>query len=138
MKYFVILFFVSSIAFAQDKNIAAIRNVLASQQHAWNTGKLEEFMEGYWKSDSLKFIGSRGVNNGWQATLDSYKKGYPTKEAMGELTFTILSIEMLSNSTAFVIGKWHLKRSTDEPQGHFTLLWKKIDGKWVIVMDHSS
>ena len=116
----------------------AIRQVIAAQEAAWNRADLEAFMGGYWHSDSLTFIGSRGVTQGWQATLDSYKKGYPNAEAMGKLTFTILSLEILSPESAYVIGKWHLARTKDELSGHFTLLWKKIEGRWVIVADHSS
>ncbi len=138
MKFIVFtLLLITSHCFAQtDKN--AINSVLAKQQQDWNNGDLEAFMQGYWKSDSLKFISSRGINYGWQATLDGYKKGYPDREAMGQLTFTIISIEKLSDTAAMVIGKWHLKRSKDEPQGHFTLLWKKVEGRWVIVADHTS
>ncbi len=116
----------------------AIRQVMAAQEAAWNRADTEGFMEGYWRSDSLTFIGSRGVTYGWQATLDSYKKGYPDAAAMGKLTFTILRLEVLSPESAYVIGKWSLARKADAPGGHFTLLWKKIGGKWVIVADHTS
>lgn len=138
MKIIILFLFSYSFLVAQDQDINAIRKVLAQQQQDWNSGKLEAFMQGYWKSDSLKFISSRGINYGWQSTLDGYKKGYPTTEAMGKLTFTIISIEKLSDESAIVIGKWHLQRTKDEPQGHFTLLWKKIAGHWVIVADHTS
>lgn len=136
-----ILFFLLSLSFiagAQDTDVLSIRSVMAQQEVAWNKGELEVFMQGYWKSDSLQFISSRGINYGWQATLDGYKKGYPTKEAMGILSFTILSIEKLSPTSAVVIGKWHLKRSNDEPNGHFMLLWKKVNNQWVIIADHTS
>ena len=116
----------------------AIRQVMADQEAAWNRSDLESFMAGYWRSDSLCFIGSRGLTYSWQATLDSYKKGYPDAEAMGKLTFTILRLEVLSPESAYIIGKWQLARAKDEPGGHFTLLWKKINGKWVIVADHTS
>jgi ketosteroid isomerase-like protein len=138
MKIIILFLFSYSFLAAQDQDITNIRKVLTQQQQHWNSGKLEAFMQGYWKSDSLKFISSRGINYGWQATLDGYKKGYPTTEAMGKLTFTIISIEKLSKKSAIVIGKWHLQRTKDEPQGHFTLLWKKIAGQWVIVADHTS
>lgn len=138
MKIAILFLFSYSWLAAQDQDIATIRKVLAQQQQDWNSGNLESFMQGYWKSDSLKFISSRGINYGWQATLDGYKKGYPTIEAMGKLTFTIISIEKLSDESTMVIGKWHLQRTKDEPQGHFTLLWKKIEGRWFIVADHSS
>ena len=120
------------------ENEQVIRRIMAGQEAAWNRADLEGFMEGYWKSDSLRFIGSRGLTYGWRQTLENYKKSYPDAETMGTLKFTILSVEVLSGESAFVIGKWHLKRAKDEPEGHFTLLWKKMDGRWVIVADHSS
>jgi ketosteroid isomerase-like protein len=116
----------------------AIRNVMHDQQEAWNRADIEAFMAGYWKSDSLKFIGRNGITYGWQTTLENYKKNYPTPEAMGKLTFTILALEILSDTAAYLIGRWHLKRTHDEPGGYFTLLWRKINGKWVIVADHTS
>jgi ketosteroid isomerase-like protein len=116
----------------------AIQEVMAKQEAAWNRGDLESFMQGYWRSDSLRFIGSRGLTYGWRETLDNYKKGYPTKDAMGTLTFTLISIDMLSRKSAFMIGKWHLSRKSGDLSGHYTLLWKKIKGHWVIVADHSS
>lgn len=116
----------------------AILTVMHNQQEAWNRADMDTFMKGYWKSDSLTFIGSNGVTRGWQTTLENYKRRYPTADAMGYLTFTILKVEMLSPEAAFVIGKWHLKRLADEPGGYFTLLWRKINGKWVIVVDHTS
>lgn len=128
----------SSMAQRSSKAETAIRKVMAEQEIAWNKGDLEAFMAGYWTSDSLRFIGSRGLTYGWAQTLANYKKGYPDKEAMGKLSFTILSVEQLSKKSAFVVGKWHLQRTKDELGGHYTLLWKKINGKWVIVADHSS
>lgn len=111
---------------------------MQTQEDAWNRGDLEAFMDAYWHSDSLQFIGSRGLTYGWQQTLDNYKKGYPDRDAMGALKFTVLSIQQLSPKSAFVIGKWHLARKAGDLSGHYTLLWKKIKGKWVIVADHSS
>ncbi len=142
-KYSVFGFFILFCAFlpsiqAQNKAEKAILTVMYAQEIAWNKGDLPGFMEGYWHSDSLTFIGSRGLTRGWQTTLDNYKKSYPDVAAMGKLTFTILKVEQLDRKNAFVIGKWHLKRVKDELSGHYTLLWKKVGGKWVIVADHSS
>lgn len=95
-------------------------------------------MEGYWRSDSLTFVSTRGLTRGWQQTLDGYKKGYPNAETMGKLTFTLLRVERLSKRSAYVVGKWHLARSIGDAGGHFLLIWKKMGGKWVIVTDHTS
>lgn len=124
---------------AQSKNDpAVIRKVMDDQAAAWNRGDLEAFMIGYWKSDKLKFVSGDRITYGWQPTLDNYKKTYGSPEKMGKLTFSDLEIEVLSKDAAFVTGSWHLKREKDEPKGKFTLLWRKIGGKWLIVADHSS
>ncbi|ALJ00660.1 L-asparaginase [Rufibacter tibetensis] len=115
-----------------------IEQVMASQSQAWNKGDLEAFMEPYWKSDSLLFLGKSGPTYGWEKTLQNYRKNYPSPEAMGKLTFTLIKTEKLSKDAAFVVGKWHLGRSIGDLEGHFTLLFRKIDSKWKIVADHSS
>jgi hypothetical protein len=115
-----------------------IQHVMDTQQQAWNSGDLEGFMAGYWKSDSLRFIGKRGITFGWQPTLDNYKKGYPDTQAMGRLQFTNLTMEMMGDSSAYVIGKWELFRAADTLNGHYSLLWKNIQGRWLIIADHSS
>ena len=111
---------------------------MKKQETAWNKADIEEFMAYYWKNDSLKFIGSKGITYGWQKTLDNYKKSYPTPDAMGALTFENNTIEQLSPTKIYVIGKWNLKRKDGDVGGHYTLLWKKLNGKWVIVVDHTS
>lgn len=125
--------------FAQpDTDKQAILKVMDDQQNAWNQADIQRFMEGYWKSGDLKFVGKNGISYGWDTTLKNYKKSYPDAKAMGKLTFTILHLEKLSGDEAFMIGKFHLKREKDELNGHFTLLWKKMNGQWLIVVDHTS
>lgn len=116
----------------------AIRTVLAAQQDAWNAGRLEAFMLGYWQSDSLQFIGKSGITYGWQKTLDNYKKSYPDTASMGKLQFTLLKIKVMAGTDAYVIGRWQLQRSKGDLSGYFTLLMRKINGRWFIVADHSS
>ena len=123
---------------AQSKDEKAIVKLLSEQDSAWNRGDLESFMKGYWKSDSLMFIGKSGITYGWQKTLDNYKKGYPDTTAMGKLDFEYIEMKRLSDSYFFVVGKWHLTRTIGNLEGAFTLLLRKINNIWVIVKDHSS
>jgi ketosteroid isomerase-like protein len=104
----------------------------------WNKGDLEDFMKGYWKSDSLLFVGKTAPTKGWQATLNNYKKGYPDKAAMGTLTFDIMKVDLLDATNAFILGGWKLKRDKDTPGGYFTLWFRKINGEWKVVVDHTS
>jgi ketosteroid isomerase-like protein len=136
-KYLLIagLLLSTCLAFAQDRQ--AILKVMADQQAAWNRGDLEDFMQGYWKSDSLLFVGKTAPTKGWQATLNNYKKGYPNKAAVGTLSFNILKVDVLDATNAFVLGGWNVKTDKDAG-GYFTLWFRKINGEWKIVVDHTS
>ncbi len=122
----------------QSKNEKAIRKILDTQTESWNKGDLQNFMIGYWENDSLMFIGKSGITYGYTNTLNNYKKGYPDTTAMGKLAFNIITVKRLSGKYYHVVGKWYLKRSIGDVSGHYTLLFKKINGKWVVIADHSS
>lgn len=129
--------FFSARAYCQS-DAANIRRIMQSSEDAWNHGDINAFMQGYWKSDSVMFIGNAGIVYGWQQTLERYKKAYPTGEAMGMLKFTLLEVKPLSGSYYFVVGKWHLTRKSGDIGGIFDLLFEKIKGEWLIIADHSS
>jgi uncharacterized protein (TIGR02246 family) len=136
---FVFLLFVQSGWAQASADKQAIVQVLESQTRSWNKGDIQEFMQSYWKSDSLKFIGKSGIVYGWQNTLDRYLKNYPDEASRGTLRFEIVSVEMLGKDAAFVIGKFFLTLpQKGDANGHFSLLWRKVKGKWLIVADHSS
>lgn len=113
--------------------------VMALQLDSWNQGNLEGFMNGYWESDSLLFVGKSGITRGHSATLERYQLGYPTKADMGTLTFRNDKWVQVSRRSGWLVGAWHLeKEGQQDAEGMYTLLWKRIQGKWVIVADHSS
>ena len=124
--------------FSQSKDEQAVLDLLTRQSSFWNKGDIDNFMKGYWENDSLMFVGKSGVTYGYRATLENYKKGYPDKAAMGELSFKFIKVEKLSPEYIFVVGKWHLKRTIGDVGGHYNLLFRKINNEWVIIVDHSS
>ena len=130
---------IATVSFAQSASEQEILRILDTQTRSWNAGDIPGFMRGYWESDSLMFIGKSGITYGYAQTLANYLKNYPGKEDMGILTFDIKKTNMLADDACFVIGKWHLKREQKgDLSGHFTLLFRKLKGQWVIVADHSS
>lgn len=140
MKKLLPLFlFISITTFAQNQSEdrKAILTVLKMQENAWNQNNLEGFMEGYIKSDSLKFYGSSGLTHGWQNTLEKYKKGYPTKEHTGNLSFTIDAITQIEEGSYYVMGQFHLVRDTGNANGVFLIIFRKIEGEWKIIADLS-
>lgn len=126
-------------AFSQtDPNEKAILKVLADQNAAWNRGDVDAFMKGYWENDSLMFIGQSGVTYGYNRTLQNYKRNYPDTAHMGQLVFDIIQVKKLSAEYYHVTGKWSLHRPVGDVSGHFTLVFRRIKGQWVIISDHSS
>jgi ketosteroid isomerase-like protein len=123
---------------AQTNDEKIIRNMLADQISFWNKGDIPSFMKGYWENDSLVFIGSNGPTYGYNNTLRNYQKNYPNKDYMGVLNFDIISVQPIEKDHYFVIGKFMLQRKVGDASGHFTLIFKRINGVWKIVSDHSS
>lgn len=130
-----LLFFSCATQQFNESEENAIKEVLMVQQQAWNQADIEAFMEGYWKSEELRFTSSGTTNMGWQQTLDGYKKRYPDAEAMGILTFEIFDIFPVTANAAALNGGYHLKRKNDELSGFFNLIFRKMDGEWKIISD---
>jgi ketosteroid isomerase-like protein len=129
---------ISLSSMAQTKDEQIIRKMLADQISFWNKGDIPGFMQGYWENDSLVFIGKNGPTYGYNNTLRNYQKNYPNKDYMGVLNFDILSVQAIEKDHFFVIGKFMLQRKVGDASGHFTLIFKRINGVWKIVSDHSS
>lgn len=148
MKYYFYIIVLITFSFstnAQEQSVAEkieleksqILKVMQAQEEAWNNHDLEGFMKGYWKNDSLKFFGGRGLTYGWDNTLANYKEGYPTKAESGRLKFVIKDISKIENNNYWVMGEYYLIRTAGDAQGVFIIIFKKINGKWKIVADIS-
>jgi ketosteroid isomerase-like protein len=122
-----------------------MKHLLLMQVDAWNQGKLEAFMEGYWHSPDLTFFSGGTVTRGWEPTLLRYRQRYKSEgKEMGKLEFQDLTIDLLSQHSGVVRGKWQLTMSNSktpdgkQPHGLFTLIFKRMPDGWKIVHDHTS
>lgn len=122
----------------ESKMVAAVRAVLDAQAAAWNRGDIEGYMEGYERSDETVFVSGDNVTRGWQTVLERYKRGYNSREKMGQLTFSDLEIKPLGKDTAVALGRWQLTRANDTPHGRFTLILRRTKQGWRIIHDHTS
>lgn len=124
----------------RDAEEKAILDLLMTQQEDWNNGDIAAFMTGYVETESLRFASGGAYRFGWQATIDRYYATYPNRDAMGELTFSELDVEILSNEWATVFGRWNLQRGGDYEDigGLFTLLLVRTDEGWLVKYDHTS
>jgi len=134
------------LAMGATDDAAAIRQVLADQQAAWNRGDIETFMHGYKDAPDTTFVGST-VRKGYRAILASYREHYAGKEQMGRLTFSDVDVRLLPGAGgdvryAAVTGRFHLDRKAHgevaQDDGVYSLLWEKSADGWKIILDHSS
>ena len=116
---------------------AYFKQMLANQEKYWNFGDIDGYMSYYWGSDSLIFISKGKLTKGWQHIRDGYEKKYPDTLSMGKLEFTNLFFYKLDKKKVIATGSWKLLRQGGDMGGTFTLIWKKIHGRWVIILDHT-
>lgn len=118
-----------------------VRNDILQQMEAsrqcWNKGDLEGYMQVYWASDSMCFMGLNTITYGWELTLNRYKKGYPSAAHRGELSYEFMDFNQLSDDCVLVIGRFHLERKMGNSEGNFSLIWKNINQEWKIILDHT-
>tara|TARA_B000000609_G_scaffold115833_1_gene90156 strand:- start:119 stop:550 length:432 start_codon:yes stop_codon:yes gene_type:complete len=140
----IIIFFLlitTNIIYSQniaEKDSLKILNVLETQRQAWNNFDIDEFMQGYLKSDKLVFSGSNGPIYGWNFVKARYLNTYSSNELMGYLDFEINDLFLITKKVAILLGKFNIKRDNENLSGYFTLVFKKIKGNWYIVSDHTS
>lgn len=142
MKKIVLLLFVLSLGIcnaqvSNETDIKAINKVLKKQRIAWSENNIEEYMQAYWKSDSLAFYGKNGITYGWDKTLEHYFSYYPTAAYTGKLSYKINAITKIAIDSYYVLGEYHIKRDIGNADGIFMLVFKKINGHWKIIADTS-
>lgn len=126
-----------SVVLSQEGESAA-QKLLTDQVTAWNAGDVEEFMKGYWNSDSTEFVSGGNIVRGYREVLARYKRTYDNREKMGKLEFAELQIRTISPKSVLATGVWKLHRAKDQPWGRFTLLIEKKPEGWRIIHDHTS
>lgn len=124
-----------STATPAEKN--AIVAMLNKQADDWNRGDLDAFALGYKNSPDILFMG-RTIRRGYDQMLDGYRKSFPTKDAMGTLTFSNLEVQPLDDHFATVTGRFHLERTAaggGNAGGYYLLVVEKTPSGWKIVRD---
>jgi aminopeptidase YwaD len=114
-----------------------IFQVMQDAEDGWNSGNIESYMNCYQRSDKLRFAGDDRISFGWHSVFENYKAAYPDKTAMGRLEFYDLDVQLLSENTALVVGRWKLDREADQPHGVFTLIMREGAEGWRIIHDHT-
>src|SRR5262245_44429296 len=123
-------------AMSQDET--AIRALIARMEAAWNRGDFEGYMAGF-ANPGVVFVSNGRIQDGWQGTLDHYVRDYGgSADRRGHLHFYDISIEQLAPDAAMLVSHYRLERPERAQEGVNTRLMRKIDGRWVISLNHVS
>lgn len=122
---------------SEEAERAAIREVIARMEAAWNRGDFVGYMQGFANPDVI-FVSRGKFQKDWQGTLDHYVRDYGTPETRGQLHFYDIRIEMLAPDAAQLISRYRLTRARNTQNGINTRLMRKRDGRWVIALNHVS
>lgn len=117
---------------------AEMRALIATMQDAWNRGDFAGYMQGF-MNPGVVFVSRGRFQDGWQGTLDHYVRDYGgDPERRGELMFSDIEIEMLAEDAAMLVSRYRLTRGARPQDGINTRLMRKVDGRWVIALNHVS
>ncbi len=122
----------------EDKAITAM---LLRSAEDWNRGDLPAFASYYEDSAETTFVGRQVVRGGPDAILARYRRDYPTRDAMGALTFSEITVRTVAPDLAIVVGRYTLKRTAaggGDATGRYSLVVRKGKAGWKIIHDHSS
>jgi ketosteroid isomerase-like protein len=119
---------------------AAIRCLLEQQQADWNRGDVAAFATGYKHAPDILFVGPT-IARGYDGMLAHYRERYPTRGAMGTLTFSGLEVQPLDQQFATATGHFHLDRTSaagGNADGYFLLVLEQTPAGWKIVRDDTT
>lgn len=117
---------------------AAILSVVAKMEAAWNRGDFHGYMQGF-QNPGIQFVSGGKFQDGWQGTLDHYIRDYGgSAKRRGTLQFYDMKVDLLAPDAAMLVGRYRLDRGPRHTEGVNTRLFRKIDGRWLITLNHVS
>jgi ketosteroid isomerase-like protein len=132
-----IAFLALSVATPQTDR-AAILDTIGRMEAAWNRGDFRGYMAGFKKPDVI-FVSGGKFQDGWQGALDHYLRDYGgSPERRGRLHFYNMKVDVLAPDAAMLIGRYRLERGDRITEGVNTRLFRKVQGRWLITVNHVS
>ena len=125
-------------AASQRTDPEAILAVIGDMEAAWNRGDFRGYMAGF-KNPDVVFVSGGKFQLGWQGTLDHYIRDYGgSEERRGRLHFYNMKVDILGPDAAMLVGQYRLERGKRVTEGVNTRLFRKVQGNWLITMNHVS
>jgi ketosteroid isomerase-like protein len=115
-----------------------IYSLLVNMADRWNAHDIDGYLSAYWQSPDLLVVIAGEQLKGWADVLSTYRRGYTSRDEMGTLIPERIQIQMVSADVAVGLDWWTAVMRKGKVLGTSTMVLRKIDGNWVIVVMHSS
>ena len=132
------MFLAAAVQASPNSDRVAIFKTIHRMEAAWNRGDFSGYMAGFKKPDVV-FVSGGKFQSGWQGTLDHYLRDHGgSDERRGTLHFYNMKVDLLAPDAAMLVGQYRLRRGDRLTEGVNTRLFRKVQGQWLITMNHVS
>lgn len=121
--------------------LAEVKAALDTQVAAWNSGASQPGSSVYFDSPEMLWVNRTGVRKGNAPIQASYRRTAASTNPApaGVYSYEPLHMERLAPNCVYFVMRWKYEMNGRPPQtGVTSLVWKKINKKWVIVAEHAS
>jgi len=138
--FLVVLLAVSStLAQTKPDPIAEVTAALDGQVNGWNAGVPDKATSVYYDSPEMLWVNRTGIRKGYDLIRASYQRSPAERSRMGTYSYETLHIERLAKDCVFFVIRWKIESNGRTTMGGVTsMVWKRINRKWVIAAEHAS
>ena len=115
-----------------------IYSLLVAMADGWNAHDIDRYLAPYSKSPDLLVVIEGEQLKGWADVTSTYHRGYPNPDEMGSLLPERIQIQMVSADVAVALDWWTVILKKGKVLGTSTMVLRKINDSWSIVVMHSS
>jgi hypothetical protein len=123
---------------ADPSDYQKIYSLLVNMADGWNAHDIDRYLAPYWKSPDLLVVIEGEQLKGWADVTSTYHRGYPNPDEMGSLLPERIQIQMVSADVAVALDWWTVILKRGKVLGTSTMVLRKINDNWAIVVMHSS
>ncbi len=128
---------------AQEDDSAALIAIIDAVEKGWEQADGQPFWEHYLNFEGARYIESGGQNAGLTDLIEHHVE--PEGDALDGLELNFTNIEThIEGDFAWAIANVEVKATVKRDQreihnrGYETFLFRRVDGKWLIIHTHSS
>src|SRR5688500_5768863 len=119
--------------------LSEVKAALDEQVAAWNEGTSEKPTSVYHDSPEMLWVNRTGIRKGFEPVRAAYRRDSNSRPSIGTYSYEPLHIERLSPSCVYFVIQWKIDRNgRSAMNGVTSMVWKRVNKKWVIAAEHAS